>query len=62
MVESKGDHMPTYEYRCQECGKESEQYLSINEHDRGKIICPECKSSRMEQLMSAVSARTSRKS
>ncbi len=54
--------MPTYEYRCQECGKESEQYLSINEHDRGKIICPECKSSRMEQLMSAVSARTSRKS
>ena len=54
--------MPTYEYRCQECGKESEQYLSIDEHDRGKSTCPECKSSHMEQLMSTVSARTSRKS
>lgn len=40
--------MPTYEYRCQECGKESEQYLSINEHDRGKITCRECKSLRQE--------------
>lgn len=54
--------MPTYEYRCQDCGKESDLYLSINEHDRGNITCPECKSSRMEQLMSTVSARTSRKS
>jgi putative FmdB family regulatory protein len=54
--------MPTYEYKCQDCGKESEVSLSMTEHDRGQITCPECKSSRMEQLMSAVSAKTSRKS
>ena len=54
--------MPTYEYKCQDCGKESEFYLTIGEHDRGTITCPGCKSTRMEQLMSAVSAKTSRKS
>lgn len=54
--------MPTYEYKCQECGKESEQHLSISDHDRGQVTCPECKSARMEQVISAVSARTSRKS
>jgi putative FmdB family regulatory protein len=59
---TKGDQMPTYEYKCLDCGKESELYLSITEHDGGKITCPECKSTRMEQLMSAISAKTSRKS
>ena len=54
--------MPTYEYKCLDCGKESELYLTIREHDRGMITCPACKSARMEQLMSAISAKTSRKS
>ena len=54
--------MPTYEYKCLDCGKESELYLSMSEHERGKITCPACNSTRMEQLMSAVSAKTSRKS
>ena len=54
--------MPTYEYKCMDCGKESELYLSISEHERGNIACPTCKSTRMEQLISAISAKTSRKS
>ncbi|HKT35591.1 MAG TPA: zinc ribbon domain-containing protein [Nitrospira sp.] len=54
--------MPTYEFKCLDCGKESELYLTISEHDSGKITCPACKSARMEQLMSAISAKTSRKS
>jgi putative FmdB family regulatory protein len=54
--------MPTYEYKCMECGKESELYLSMSEHDRGNIQCPACKSTRMEQMMSAISAKTARKS
>jgi putative FmdB family regulatory protein len=54
--------MPTYEYKCMDCGKESELYLSIDEHDRGNLQCPACKSTRMEQLISAISAKTSRKS
>jgi putative FmdB family regulatory protein len=54
--------MPTYEYKCLDCGKESELNLSMSEHDRGNIKCPVCKSTRMEQLISAISAKTSRKS
>ena len=54
--------MPTYEYKCLDCGKESELHLTITEHDGRKLTCPGCKSTRMEQLISAVSAKTSRKS
>ena len=54
--------MPMYEYKCLDCGKESELNLSMNEHDRGSVKCPACQSTRMEQLISAISAKTSRKS
>jgi putative FmdB family regulatory protein len=54
--------MPTYQYKCLDCGKESEMYLTMSEHDRREIPCPDCKSSRTEQLISAISAQTSRKS
>ncbi len=54
--------MPMYEYKCLDCGKESELNLSMGEHDRGSVKCPACQSTRMEQLISAVSAKTSRKS
>jgi putative FmdB family regulatory protein len=54
--------MPSYEYKCMECGKESVLNLNLREHDLGKITCPGCKSTRMEQLISAISAKTSRKS
>ena len=54
--------MPTYEYKCLDCGKESELNLSIREHERGKISCPACQGTHMEQLISTVSAKTSRKS
>jgi putative FmdB family regulatory protein len=53
--------MPTYEYKCLDCGKESELNLSMSEHDRGIIKCPACNSARMEQLISAISAKTCRK-
>jgi len=54
--------MPTYEYKCLDCGKESVLNLSLSEHDRGTITCPSCKGTRMQQLISAISAKTSRKS
>jgi len=53
--------MPTYEYKCLDCGKESELYLSMRQHDDGNHKCPSCGSARMEQLLSAISARTTRK-
>jgi len=53
--------MPTYEYKCLDCGKESELTLTLKNHESA-VTCPSCKSQRMEQLMSSVMAKTSRKS
>ena len=54
--------MPTYEYVCLDCGKEALLSLNLKDHDSGIAVCPSCKSKRMEQLISSVMAKTSRKS
>ena len=54
--------MPMYEYKCLDCGKEATLSLSLKDHESGSVTCPSCKSKRMEQLVSAVMAKTSRKS
>jgi putative FmdB family regulatory protein len=53
--------MPMYEYKCLDCGKESMLNLTLKDHERA-ASCPSCKSKRMEQLISSVMAKTSRKS
>ena len=54
--------MPIYEYRCGGCGHEFTLVLSIAEHDKAKKPCPKCKSENVEQTVSAVFVKTSRKS
>jgi putative FmdB family regulatory protein len=54
--------MPMYEYKCLDCGKETTLALSLKDHDSGAVSCPSCQSKRMEQLVSSVMAKTSRKS
>ena len=54
--------MPMYEYKCLDCGKESLLTLSLKDHESGTAVCPSCKSKRMEQLLTSVMAKTSRKS
>lgn len=54
--------MPMYEYKCLDCGKEVLLTLTLKEHDSGQVTCPSCKSKKMEQLISSVMAKTSRKS
>jgi putative FmdB family regulatory protein len=54
--------MPMYEYKCLDCGKESLLSLSLKDHESGAAVCPSCKSKRMEQLLTSVMAKTSRKS
>ncbi len=54
--------MPMYEYVCLDCGKEALLSLTLKDHDRGRVVCPSCKSKRMEQLISSVMAKTTRKS
>ncbi len=53
--------MPMYEYKCLDCGKESVLSLTLRDHE-SPVTCPSCKSERMEQLISSVTAKTSRKS
>jgi len=45
--------MPIYEYQCDHCKKEFEKLVFAG--DKGKVECPECKSSDVRKKMSAVS-------
>lgn len=54
--------MPIYEYRCDDCGKEFSIKLSMTEHEKGNIACPDCKSVKVVQHYSSFFAKTSKKS
>jgi putative FmdB family regulatory protein len=54
--------MPTYDYRCDKCGKEFSRVESINTHGRRTPSCPKCKSARVARVFSAFYAKTVKKS
>jgi putative FmdB family regulatory protein len=60
--------MPTYEYRCVDCGEVWERREHMEEHDEvteraaAPPPCPECRSAQVEPVISAFFAKTSRKS
>lgn len=54
--------MPTYEFQCQECGREFSLIMSISEHGSKKPACPKCESKKVQQQVSVFQAVTSRKS
>ncbi len=54
--------MPVYEYVCNECHTSFEVILTIKEHDKEEVICPKCKSKKVEQDVAEFFAVTSRKS
>jgi putative FmdB family regulatory protein len=54
--------MPQYEYLCSPCGKKFSTILTIAEHDQGKVKCPKCGSTKVEQQWAAFFATTSKKS
>ena len=54
--------MPTYEYRCEDCGHQFVEILSIKEHDTFKPRCPQCQSEKVRQAVGNVFVKTSRKS
>ena len=39
--------MPTYQYRCNECGKSFERTETITEHEAAKVRCPKCNSKKV---------------
>lgn len=53
--------MPLYEYVCRKCGKKFTEVLTIKEHDKRKIQCPECKSEDLEHVIEPFFAKTASK-
>ena len=53
--------MPTYEYRCKDCGHEFERVERVVEH-AAPHECPKCKSRNVETMLAQFYAKTSRKS
>jgi putative FmdB family regulatory protein len=54
--------MSQYVFHCHDCNKEFSQTLHMSEVGRGEVACPHCGSKRVEQLVAAFSAVTSKKS
>jgi putative FmdB family regulatory protein len=53
--------MPTYDYRCKQCGHEFERVERLSEH-AGSHRCPKRGSDQVEHVMTHFYADTSRKS
>ncbi|MBL6957138.1 MAG: zinc ribbon domain-containing protein [Chlorobium sp.] len=43
--------MPTYQYRCKQCGHEMEAFQKMS--DDALTTCPECKTEELERVISA---------
>ena len=41
--------MPQYNFLCRGCKKESSKILTLFENEKGRIVCPRCKSEDAEQ-------------
>jgi putative FmdB family regulatory protein len=55
--------MPYYDYQCSECGKKFTTKETFEEHDEHKgLQCPKCESRKVERVVGAVFAQTSKKS
>jgi putative FmdB family regulatory protein len=54
--------MPTYDYRCEKCGKPFSVVLTLAEHGVKKVACPRCGSRQVTRKISAFFAKTSKKS
>jgi putative FmdB family regulatory protein len=54
--------MPTYTYRCRDCGKMFDKTMNIKEHERKqKPSCPKCQGHHVQQVPSSFQAVTSTK-
>ena len=48
--------MPTYEYRCNECGHPFEVWATIANKEKGlDLVCEKCGSTAMQQVFSGIS-------
>jgi putative FmdB family regulatory protein len=54
--------MSQYVFHCRDCNKEFTRVLHMSDRDRDKVVCPYCGGLRVEQLVTAFSAVTAKKS
>jgi putative FmdB family regulatory protein len=54
--------MSQYVFHCADCNQEFTQTLHISEAEKGGVTCPHCGSKNVNQLVTAFSAVTSKKS
>ena len=57
-----GPAMPVYEYYCDKCKRDVRVTLSISEHNKAKVACPQCGNKALRPLVSTFFSQTSRKS
>ena len=46
--------MPTYEFRCLQCKKRFERFLSYSDYDAARVNCPHCGSASVTHLIGRV--------
>ncbi len=54
--------MPTYEFKCQACDEEFSTSSTVRDLEEHKIKCPSCGTENVQQLATAFTSKTSRKS
>jgi putative FmdB family regulatory protein len=54
--------MPTYAYRCGQCGEVFEKVETISEHGAAKPQCPKCGSDKVASVPTTFVAVTGKKS
>ena len=54
--------MPRYEFMCEKCQKPFELTMTISEHEKGKVRCPTCKTTRVVPQLGGFTTQTSKKS
>jgi len=55
--------MPVYEFRCKACSEVFDEKETFQEHDEHREVkCPRCGSTEVEQVITPMGVKTSRKS
>ena len=54
--------MPRYEFLCEKCQKPFELTMTISQHEKGKVRCPTCKSTRVVAQLGGFMGQTAKKS
>jgi putative FmdB family regulatory protein len=54
--------MSQYVFHCRDCKKKFTKVLHMADRDKSKVKCPHCGGKHVEQLLTAFSAVTSKKS